>query len=64
MTTDEEEAHELRCDELSRKAARNIYGELSGIKGTGHRGLTELEGAIYGWLMDHAVFDDRRVSNG
>lgn len=56
-----EDEHEQRCDELSRKVARWIYDQLSGTRGVGLRGLTDLEGSIYGWLMDHAMFDARPV---
>jgi hypothetical protein len=47
---------EDRCSELSAKAAEWIVDQLEGTWNTGWRGTDDLENAIYGWLVDHAIF--------
>jgi hypothetical protein len=53
MTPDERE-HE--CNRLSRETVNFMVGRLQGIEGTGLRGTADLEGEIWSWLWDHAIF--------
>lgn len=53
MTPDERE-HE--CNKLARETVKFIIGRLGGTHGTGFRGTTDLEGEIWSWLWDHAIF--------
>jgi hypothetical protein len=50
--------HEHECAMLASDAAEFIVGKLAATKGLGFRGTTALENEIYGWLYEHAIFDD------
>ena len=53
---DDEREHE--CAALAAEAVNFIVGKLAGTRNIGFRGTHGLENEIYGWLWDHAVFED------
>ncbi len=54
------EHREEICDELSREFASSIieHPRVTGFHGLGWRKYSDLENAIYGWLLDHARFSE------
>jgi len=56
MTTADEREH--ACAGLSKEVTSWLISRLAGIKGVGFRGTSDLETEIYGWLWEHAIFED------
>lgn len=56
--TDDEREHE--CSALASEMIEFMHNKLAATKGTGYRGTQDLELAIYGWLWEHAIFEDER----
>jgi len=59
MAIADEREHD--CSALAADAIKFILDEIVGTKNTGYRGTTDLENEIYGWLWEHAVFDEDAV---
>ncbi len=56
------EEHEHDCAALARDAVEFIVSRCSSVQNVGFRGFTDLENEIYGWLYEHAIFDDSETS--
>ena len=54
--TEEEREHE--CANLAKQTVKDMVERLGGTKGTGYRRTTDIENELYGWLYEHAIFEE------